>query len=120
MTDSEEQVDIVDEECNVLYSTSKADAHAKGFLHRTVIAEIRDSIGNWILVKQAADRQDAGQYVSPVGGHVQAGETEEEALKREALEEVGFTDFEYELIGLQFLIGRYLAAKKIITSYFLR
>lgn len=99
MTNTEERVDIVDEECTVLFSISKVDAHAKGLLHRTVIAEIRDSKGNWVLVKQAADRQDAGQYVSPVGGHVQAGETEEEALRREALEEVGFTDFKYKLVG---------------------
>lgn len=99
MANIEEQVDVVDEKCNVLYSTSKDNTHVKGFLHRIVIAEIRDSKGNWILVKQARDRQDAGQYVSPVGGHVQAGETEEEALKREALEEVGLTDFKYKFVG---------------------
>ena len=112
MTDNEEQVDIVDEECNVLFSTSKADAHAKGLLHRTVIAEIRDSKGNWILVKQASDRQDAGQYVSPVGGHVQVGETEEGALKREALEEVGFTDFKYKLVGRAIFYREVLGRKE--------
>lgn len=42
----DEQIDIVDEDCNVLFSTSKREAHAKGLLHRTVIAEIRDSNGN--------------------------------------------------------------------------
>jgi len=33
------------------------------------------------MVKQASDKQDAGQYVSPVGGHVTSGETDIEALK---------------------------------------
>jgi isopentenyl-diphosphate delta-isomerase len=95
----EEEVDVVDENDQVLYSTTKSDAHKKGLLHRTVIAEVRDSKGHWIMVEQASDRQDAGQLVSPVGGHVKAGETEEEALGREALEEIGIKDFDYELVG---------------------
>jgi isopentenyl-diphosphate Delta-isomerase len=95
----EEIVDIVDADCTVLSCIAKTEAHRKGLLHRTVIAEVRDSKGNWILVKQAADRQDAGQYVSPVGGHVKAGESDEDALKRETLEEIGLTDFEYEHVG---------------------
>lgn len=66
----QERVDIVDEQDNVLYQTTKQEAHKKGLLHRTVISEVKDSKGRWILVKQSSDRQDAGQYVSPVGGHI--------------------------------------------------
>lgn len=95
----DEQVDVVDEVNNVLYQTSKADAHKKGLLHRTVIAGIKTSTGKRLLVKQTSHKQDAGQYVSPVGGHVTAGESEEEALKREAKEEVGIENFKYKLIG---------------------
>ncbi|MFH1769560.1 MAG: NUDIX hydrolase [Parcubacteria group bacterium] len=99
MTNTDEKIDIVDENDNVLYQAYKKEAHEKGLLHRTIISEIIDSQGKWIMVKQASDRQDAGQYVSPVGGHVQVGETEAEALKREALEEAGVKDFEFKLIG---------------------
>ncbi len=94
-----EMVDVVDEENNILYKTSKKRTHELGLLHRTVIAEVIDSKGNWTLVKQASDRQDAGQYVSPVGGHVRSGESEDEALHREALEEMGLKDFDYKFIG---------------------
>lgn len=95
----DEMVDIVDIQNIVLHSTTKKQAHTEGLLHRTVIAELKDSQGNWVFVKQAADRQDAGQLVSPVGGHVQAGETELEALYREAFEEIGLKDFEHKFVG---------------------
>ena len=95
----EEIVDVVDDKDTVVGSASKSDAHIKGLLHRTVISEIIDSQGRFVLVLQSSDRQDAGQYVSPVGGHVRSGETEDEALKREALEEAGLRDIDFHLVG---------------------
>src|SRR3989338_3426045 len=96
----DEPVDIVDENENFLEIVTKGLAHEKGLLHKTVISQIINSKGEWLLVKQSSARQDAGQYVSPVGGHVTSGETNDEALKRESMEEVGFTDdFKYELVG---------------------
>ena len=86
-----ELVDVVDEQGTVLKIVPKQEAHRQGLLHKTVISEVIDSSGRWLLVKQSGERQDAGQFVSPVGGHVQAGETEVQALKREAEEEVGLT-----------------------------
>jgi isopentenyl-diphosphate delta-isomerase len=95
-----EQVDLVTEEDKVIGNISKAEAHQKGLLHRTVIAEVINSSGLWTLVKQSSDRQDPGRFVSPIGGHVRTGETEDEALKREAAEEFGLTgDFEFHLVG---------------------
>ena len=115
----DEMVDVVDENNKVLYSVSKAKAHQEGLLHRTVIAEVRDSKGNFILVKQAPDRQDPGQYVSPVGGHVRAGESEIEALNREATEEIGLgmSDFKYKLIG-KFIFNRQVL-KRQENHYFI-
>ena len=92
----DELVDVVDQEDNVIQTVTKSEAHEKGLLHKTVISEVIDSQGRWLFVKQASDRQDAGQYVSPVGGHVTSGETDEEALKREANEEVGLVEGEYK------------------------
>lgn len=94
-----ELVDAVDEQGNTLEVVPKQEAHKKGLLHKTVISEVLDSKGRWLLVRQSKNRQDAGQYVSPVGGHVKARETEIEALKREADEELGLQgDFKYEYV----------------------
>jgi isopentenyl-diphosphate delta-isomerase len=99
MADPEEIVDVVNGSDEVLSQITKKEAHEKGLLHRTAIGEIIDSQGRWILVKQSSDRQDAGQYVSPVGGHVKAGESEDDALKREAMEECGIEGFDYKFLG---------------------
>lgn len=113
----QEMIDIVDKNGNVLYSTTKEKAHKKGLLHRTIIAEVVNSKGKWMLVKQSSDRQDAGQYVSPVGGHIRTGESEIEALQREALEEVGLKDFTYKFIG-KAIFKRHIL-KRIENHYFI-
>ena len=94
-----ELVDIVDEHLQITGTTSKEEAHEKGLLHKTVVAEVFNSKGEMLLVRQSPHKQDAGQYVSPVGGHVTAGESNEEALLREAREEIGIEDFEYKNLG---------------------
>lgn len=96
----DELVDVVDEQEKVLKTVSKKEAHEQGLLHKTVIAEVIDSQGRYLFTKQSSNRQDAGQYVSPVGGHVTSGETNEQALKREAFEELGLSgEYKFEIEG---------------------
>jgi isopentenyl-diphosphate Delta-isomerase len=90
--DTSELVDVVDPDNHVIGQITKYQAHQQGLLHRTVISEIINPERQWLLVKQAGDRQDPGQYVSPVGGHIKAGESELDALAREAHEEAGITE----------------------------
>ncbi len=96
---ADELVDIVNINNVVIGQVMKSVAHEKGLMHRTIISEIINTKGEWLLVKQAPDRQDKGQFVSPVGGHMGAGESEIDALKREAFEEVGMRNFSYTYIG---------------------
>lgn len=95
----DEQVDVVDEVNNVLFTIAKKEAHRKGLLHRTVIGVVRTSDGKICLVRQTPDKQDPGQFVAPVGGHVATGETEDEALIRETEEEIGVIGFKSKLLG---------------------
>lgn len=95
-----ELVDIVDENSKILEVVSKSEAHQKGLLHKVVISEVINSQGQWLLVKQSKNKQDAGQYVSPMGGHIMARESEEDALRREANEELGLQgDLKYEYVN---------------------
>ncbi|OGG04971.1 hypothetical protein A2Z33_06800 [Candidatus Gottesmanbacteria bacterium RBG_16_52_11] len=99
MDTGDEPVDIINEMREFQFSCPKREAHARGLLHPTILAEVIDSEGNWTLVKQAHDRQDAGRYVSPVGGHIRSGESDAASLKREAYEEMGLKKFKYQHIG---------------------
>lgn len=94
----DELVDIVDEDGRILRQATKVQAHRDGLLHKTTIGYIRQG-NNWVLVRQTSDRQDAGQLVAPVGGHVQAGESELDALRREAVEEIGAKVATHSLVG---------------------
>jgi len=94
----EELVDVIGENAKVLRQELKTDAHKSGSLHKCVIGYLKYG-DDWALVCQAADRQDAGQLVAPVGGHVKAGESDLDALLREAEEEIGTRNIVYKYIG---------------------
>lgn len=95
----DELVDIIDEDGNFIKVVSKREAHVEGLLHKAVISSVIDSRGRYLLTKASTGRQDGGQYVFPSGGHVSAGESEDDALKREVYEELGLQDFKYEFVG---------------------
>lgn len=102
---AEELVDELAADGKVISTTTKSHAHKMGLLHEVVIGEVRDMHGNVVLVRQAHDRQDAGLLVSPVGGHVRAGESSMEAFKRELFEEIGVTTRSASQVG-QFIFDR--------------
>lgn len=96
---SDEQLDVINEQNKVIGTIGKSTAHRDGLLHRIVIGELINAKGQYCFVEQAGDRQDPGQYISLIGGHVGAGETADDALIRECQEECGFTPQSIKFIG---------------------
>lgn len=107
----DEQIDLINEQNQVIGKSGKFAAHRDGLLHRIVIGELVNSKGEYCFVRQASDRQDAGQFVSPVGGHVGAGETVEAALNRESQEECGITPTNFQFIA-QTIYNREVIGRK--------
>jgi isopentenyl-diphosphate Delta-isomerase len=74
------------------YSTSRTIAHQKGLWHRTVHIWIVNRNG-WVLLQKRAMNKEVypGLWDISCAGHVDAGESSEEAALRELREELGLS-----------------------------
>jgi isopentenyldiphosphate isomerase/intracellular septation protein A len=91
----EEWFDIVDAEGNVRGRAPRSACHAqKGLLHPVVHLHVLNSQDRIFLQKRSEQKQiQPGRWDTAVGGHVSSGEKVEAALKREAEEELGLSEF---------------------------
>jgi isopentenyldiphosphate isomerase len=87
----EELIEIVDEVGNVLGVKPRSEVHGNPeLLHRVVHVLVSNSSGELLLQKRSMDKDVApGRWDTSVGGHVDPGETLEEAALRELHEELG-------------------------------
>lgn len=92
---AEELFPIVDLDGNVIGSESREVCHGGSFLlHPVVHLHIFNSAGELYLQKRSMSKDiQPGKWDTSVGGHVDYGETIEEALHREVREELNVVDF---------------------------
>lgn len=85
-----EILDYVDENDNVLGQEEKGKVKERKLNYRIVHIWIFDAEGKLLICQRPSNRKDyAGLWTSTAGGHVQAGESYEKAIRREAFEELG-------------------------------
>jgi isopentenyldiphosphate isomerase len=96
----EEIFPIVNTEGKVIGSATRTECHAGTFiLHPVVHLHIFNSQGDLYLQKRVMTKKiQPGKWDTAVGGHVDYGESVEEALLRETREELGIQDFESEFL----------------------
>lgn len=83
-----EYFDVVDDEDNVVGRASRKQCHEKKLLHRSVQFFIFDKDGRILVNKRSSTKEFfEGQWSIVLGGHVPSGETYDDAVSREALEE---------------------------------
>ena len=96
-----EKFPIVDEEGRVIGAATRGECHdGSRLLHPVVHLHVFNSLGEVYLQKRPEWKDiQPGKWDTSVGGHIDYGETPEQALVREVREELGITDFKAERVG---------------------
>ena len=91
----EEWFPLVNEEGQTIGKATRRECHnGCKWLHPVVHLHIFNKSGDLYLQKRSMTKDiQPGKWDTAVGGHVDYGETIEEALRREVREELGITDF---------------------------
>jgi 16S rRNA (adenine1518-N6/adenine1519-N6)-dimethyltransferase len=86
----EEMFDIVDENDAVTGSFPRSEVHARDLKHRAIHVQIFNRAGEVFLQKRSIWKdRNPSQWDSSTAGHVDAGESYEQAARRELMEEIG-------------------------------
>jgi isopentenyldiphosphate isomerase len=97
---NEEWVPLVDEQGKIVGQVPRSQVHnGSKLLHPVVHLHVVNNNKAILLQKRPISKQiQPGKWDTAVGGHISAGETLEEALKKEAFEEIGLVDFSAKLL----------------------
>ncbi len=97
----EEWFPLVNEEGETIGKATRKECHnGSKLLHPVVHLHIFNEAGDLYLQKRPMTKDiQPGKWDTAVGGHVDYGETTEEALRREVREELGITDFTPQFIA---------------------
>ena len=93
---------IVDEEGQVVGKATRGECHGGSrLLHPVVHLHVFNNTGEIFLQKRPEWKDiQPGKWDTAVGGHIDYGETPEEALVREVREELGITTFTPQWLGM--------------------
>ncbi|MEM2479886.1 MAG: NUDIX domain-containing protein [Candidatus Bathyarchaeia archaeon] len=86
----DEHLYVVDENDNVIGWASRGECHKRGLIHRSVYVIVLNDRGEVFLQKRSMSKDlYPGLYACSASGHVEYGESYEEAARRELREELG-------------------------------
>ena len=108
---TEELVDIVDDDDIVIATVTRSEMRSRRLQHRSVGIAVMSTDGRLLIHRRSLAKDIwPGWWDIAAGGVVAAGETYEDAAKRELAEELGIVDVEVEFLGAGHYVDSDLAA----------
>lgn len=100
VSEDEEWLPIVNEEGGIIGEAPRSVCHrGEKLLHPVIHLHVFNNQKHVYLQKRPMNKLvQPGKWDTAVGGHISVGETLETALKREAFEEIGLTQFSAKLV----------------------
>ncbi len=100
MDNKVELLAVVNESGEIIKNLPRSEIHGNpSLIHRVVHVLVFNSNGELLLQKRSMNKDvAAGKWDTSVGGHVNSGETLDEAVKREMEEELGITSCRLEFL----------------------
>ena len=112
-----ESMDVVDDDDNVVGSVSQKDIYEKHLPHRIAHVLVFNESGEMALQMRSATKGFCPLHWSTAaGGHVQSGETYEQAALREMLEELGVSPA-VEEVGKDMYVDGGRGLKKFLGTF---
>ena len=117
MKDSEEQLEVVNQNGEVIGLAPRTEVHSNpSLMHRVVHVLVFDPGGRLLLQRRSLTKDVApGMWDTSVGGHVGIGEELSLAAAREMDEELGISDCDMEYLYSYVHRGRY--ETELVSTY---
>jgi isopentenyldiphosphate isomerase len=90
---NDEYFDVIDKSGNIIGKATREECHSnRSLAHRVVHVLVFNSRGELFLQKRSMDKDiQPGKWDTSVGGHLNLGETFDQAVRREMGEELGIS-----------------------------